>query len=118
MMNRQRGLGLLRNIFVVFMLIAGVALAFKLVPPYTEYFMIKQIFKSLTVNPGLKELQADRSALYTELKRHTTVGNVTTIKIEDIDISATAISARYSVRLHLFGNISLLLEFYPSSAAN
>lgn len=113
-MKNQHGLGITGYIFVLFMLSMGALLVFKLFPPYTEYFMIQREFKNLTVNPGLQDGKALKSAF----QRYAGINNVTGINADDIEISNTAVSAKYSVKVPLFGNIDLLLEFNPSSAVD
>lgn len=113
-MKNQHGLGITGYIFVLFMLSMGALLVFKLFPPYTEYFMIQREFKNLTVNPGLQDGKALKSAF----QRYADINNVTGINADDIEISNTAVSAKYSVKVPLFANINLLLEFNPSSAVD
>ncbi len=110
-MKEQRGLSVIGYILLLSM---GALLAFKLIPPYTENFMIQRIFKKLAVNPGFQ----DGNALRTAFQRYAEIDSVTNINADDLEISKTAISAKYSVKVPLFGNINLLLEFKPSSAVN
>ena len=111
-MKRQHGLGTMGNIFVLLLLAMGVLLVFKMVPPYMEYFTIQRIFRSLAVNPGLQDGKEVKRAF----ERSADIDNVTAINKEDIEISNVAVSANYRVKVPLFGNINLLLEFNPSSA--
>ena len=113
-MKNQHGLGIIGYIFVLFLLSMGALLVFKLFPPYTEYFTIQRIFKNLAVNPGLQ----DGKALKNAFQRYADIDNVTGINADDIEISNTAVSAKYSVKVPLFANINLLLEFNPSSAVD
>ena len=110
-MKKQRGLSVIGYIVLLSM---GALLVVKLAPPYTEYFMIQRIFKKLVVNPGLQ----DGKALKNAFQRYADMDSVTRINADDIEISNTAISAKYSVKVPLFGNINLLLEFNPSSAVD
>jgi uncharacterized protein DUF4845 len=108
-MKKQRGLSLIGYIVLV-SLCALVGI--KLFPPYTEYFMIQRIFKKLVVDPGLKDGKAVRSAF----ERHADMDHVTAIKGDDLDVSNTGISAKYSVKVPVVANVNLLLEFNPSTA--
>lgn len=111
-MKKQYGLSSMGQLFVVFLLIMGALLIFKLFPPYTEYFTIQRIFKGLAVNPGLQDGKAVKRAF----ESRAIVDNVTVINKDDIEISSVAVSAKYRVVVPLFGNINLLLDFNPSSA--
>jgi uncharacterized protein DUF4845 len=110
-MNKQRGLSLIGYIVLVSLC---ALLAAKMFPAYTEYFMIQRIFKKLVVDPGLKDSKALRSAF----QRYADMDSITGIKADDLDVSNTSISASYSVKVPLVGNVNLLLEFNPSIAAN
>jgi Tfp pilus assembly protein PilE len=110
-MKKQRGLSLIGYIVLVSLC---ALLAVKLFPAYTEYFMIQRIFKALVVDPGLKDVKALRRAF----ERFAEIDNITGIKADDIEVSSTAISAQYSVKVPLIANVNLLLEFNPSTAAN
>lgn len=111
-MSRQHGLGTLGNLFVLLILFMFLLLGLKSIPPYIEYFSIQRIFKSLSVNPGLDDAKAVKRAF----DRNATIENITAITPDDIEVSPVAVSAHYRVRVPLFGNVSLLLEFSPSSA--
>ena len=113
-MKNQHGLSALGLIFVMFVLGMSALLVFKLFPAYTEYFMIQKTFKNLTVNPGLQDGKEVKNAF----RSNAIVNNITGIDENDIEITNTSISARYSVRVPLFGNVSLVLEFNPSATVN
>lgn len=113
-MKNQQGLSPIGFIFVVFLLGMGTLLAFKLFPVYTEYFMIQRTLKNLTVNPGLQDVKAVRGAF----QRYAIVNSVSGLDENDLEISRTEISAKYSVRVPLIANISLFIEFNPSASVD
>ena len=116
--GRQRGIGFVGFIMiaagVVFAAIAGM----KLVPPYMHSAQIAEIFKSIATDPLM------RGATITDVKesysKRANINYITDITAEDIDIDKVngqwVLSASYSVKVPVAGNITLLLEFNPSSS--
>ena len=119
-MSNQRGVTLSGLILVLFLLIMGALLGFKLFTPYSQYFTIQKVFKSLAANPELKS--GNRKDVLGAWSRYATVENISTISGDDIEVGRegndVVISASYSVRVPLFANISLLIDFNPTSASS
>jgi hypothetical protein len=117
-MKKQRGLTLtgmiLTSIGVVLMLI----LAFKLVPVYLEYQTVQRLFKSMADDPQLRK--ANRGELERSWYARTSIDNVKSLPAENIEYThesdgSLTITAEYSVKVPLFRNINLLVDFKPSS---
>jgi hypothetical protein len=105
---------ILVSIVVVLMLILG----FKLVPVYLEYQTVQRIFKSMSEDPQLRK--ATRSALDTSWYARTSVDNVKNLPAENIEYNketdgSLTITAEYEVKVRLFGNVGLYIDFHPSS---
>jgi hypothetical protein len=113
--RRQRGLG-----FFTFLLVGAAVvflglLGFRLVPLYVEYFAIKKVMNQVVLSA------ADRSPI--ELRRDfdlkASADYVTSLRGGDLDITKeggqVVISAAYSAKVPLGGNLSLLVEFTPST---
>ena len=119
-MKKQRGFGPGEFIVAIFLLVVGALLAFKLLPPYIEYYMIQQTFKKLAASPELRG--ANRKEIATAFNRHATIENISAIAGDDIDFSKNGVvitlSARYQVKVPLIANIALLFDFNPTSAPN
>ena len=84
-----------------------------------EFFTIQKNFKAIVANPELKA--ATRKEILAAFDRYRIIDNTTAITGEDIEVTKDGanivISASYSVKVPLVSNISLLLDFAPSSAA-
>lgn len=118
-MNKQRGIGLTGLIVGVVVLVMGALLGFKLFTPYTEYFTIQKTFKSLTQNPALRS--GNRTEILSAYRRYTQIDSITAIGEDDIEVTKDGntfvLSASYSVKVPLVANLSLVIDFAPSSAS-
>ena len=118
--SRQRGLSMIGFLFMAVVLVMIAMLAMKLVPAYIEYFSVKKILSTMGQESGLKsESNAD---IRNDFARRADVGYVTVVKPEDIVIdrhgSVPVISADYTYRTKLVGNVSLVVDFSASSDPN
>lgn len=118
-MRKQAGISLSGFMVVLVGLGLVALLGFKAGPPYMEAATIQKIFKSLAANPELKS--APTKDIASAFDRARSIDNVTTVTGADIEVSKDGanlvISASYSVKVPLVSNVSLLLDFAPSSAA-
>lgn len=115
---RQRGLGFVGFIMVAAGIIFVAILGMKLVPPYIHSAQIAQIFRTMVSDPAMQG--ASIKDIKDSYNKRANIDYITDITAEDIDISKAdgqlSISANYSVKIPLAGNITLLLEFNPSSS--
>jgi hypothetical protein len=118
-MKKHQGMSLVGLIVVAFLVLMGVLLVFKLIPPYTEYFTIQKTFKNIANNPDFSN--ATPAAIQSAFWRYADVNYITVIKGDDIKVTKIGtqalLSASYTVKVPLFANISLLLDFNPTSDA-
>jgi hypothetical protein len=116
-MKKQRGVTLSGFIFVAVVLIFVLLLGFKLFKPYTEYFAIQKTFKELSLNPEVKN--GSRQDAMNAWAPRSLIENITAISGDDIEINKegneVTLSAAYTVKVPLFKNISLVIDFTPSS---
>ncbi|MBI5889169.1 MAG: DUF4845 domain-containing protein [Nitrosomonadales bacterium] len=115
---RQRGIGFLGIVLIAAGVILAAILGMKVVPAYVHSAQMAQIFRTIASDPAMQ------NASVREIKdsyiRRANVNYITDITAEDIEISKEdgrlSLSTSYSVRIPLVGNITLLLEFNPSSS--
>jgi hypothetical protein len=104
-------------ITVVVLVLAGVSLM-NLIPAYIQNQTIKSKFIEVAHDSELQN--ASEAAIRVAYRKRVTVSDITAIKPDDIDVTkdekGIILSASYSVKIPLAGNISLLLEFNPTSA--
>lgn len=116
--HKQRGVGFVGFIGIAAALIFVAILGMKMVPPYIKNAQIAQIFRTIVGDPGMQ------SASVGEIKeayaKRAGINYITDPTADDISIEKEdgrlKLSASYSVRIPLIANITLLLEFNPSSS--
>lgn len=114
----QNGLSFVGFIFAAILVVLVGISALKLIPAYVQNAQIKTIFVAIANDPGMQG--ADIPAIRVAFDKRASIDNVNAIKAEDIKIvnvgNKLVLSADYFVMLPLVGNVSLYLEFNPTSA--
>lgn len=117
--NKQHGVSLEGFLVVVVVLIFVAFAGMKVIPSYLDDYTIKKKFNEVAHDPDLKNATVHDIRQSFIARVQTT--NITAIKADDIEVAKDAdgitLSASYSVKIPLFGNASLMLEFNPSSTA-
>lgn len=115
---KQRGITL-GGFIMVLALLGGLAIfSMKLIPAYMENGKVQKAFDAITHDPAMQTASVAeiKDSFY---KRAITMDSVTGVSTEDIVISreggSLALSASYSKKIPLAGNVSLLIEFNPSA---
>ncbi|MHB1187698.1 DUF4845 domain-containing protein [Thiobacillus sp.] len=120
MKSQQRGLTMFGFLFVAVVLVFVAMLAMKLVPAYIEFFSVKKILATMGQESELRS--KSNAEIRSDFSRRANVGYVTVVKPEDISIDrrggAPVISADYTFRTKLVGNVSLVVDFSASSDPN
>jgi hypothetical protein len=105
-------------IFGAFVLVLVSIPLIKLVPAYLQDIQIKNVFVSIAHDPEMQK--ATPRDIQAAFGKQATMDNITAIKATDIEMSSEDgklfLSANYSTKIHVGGNISLYLEFNPTSA--
>lgn len=114
----QRGLGFSGFIFGAFLLIMASLIGMKLIPAYMQYAKIKNTFVVIATDPELQK--ASPRDIRLSFSKRADIDNIDAIKPEDIEIASDegslVLSASYFVKVPLVANISLYLDFNPTSA--
>lgn len=104
---------------MVLALLGGLAIfSMKLIPAYMENAKIQKAFDAITHDPAMQAASVAeiKDSFY---KRANTMDNVSSVTQNDIVIGKEGgnltLSASYSAKIPVAGNVSLLLEFNPSS---
>ena len=115
---QQRGLSFGGFIITAFLVVVCAIFGFRLIPAYIQAATIKNTFVSIAHDPDMQN--ATPQAIKESFAKHSSIDDITAIKASDIDISSDGgtpvLSASYTVKIPMAGNISLLLDFNPSSA--
>lgn len=117
-MRKQKGVSLSGLLFWSVILVFVALLGFKVGPPFAEYFSIKQQFKAIANDPNMRT--GTRKDIETSFYNRAVIENIRAITPQELeiakDVDGVVISAAYSVRVPLFGNVSVCMDFFPSSA--
>ena len=116
-MKKQRGVTLTGLLIVSGVLILVLLLGFKLFKPYSEYFSIIKVFKTLAQKPEVREgTRRDFTAAWASYAQ---IENISAIAGDEVELTKDGnriiISATYQVKVPLFTNYTLLVDFNPTS---
>ncbi len=115
---KQRGLSFFDFIMLAVALVIVAILGMKLVPAYIHSAQISQIFREIVADPAMRG--APVKDIEMSYRKRASIEDINDLRVEDIEIEqdggSLRLSANYSVKIHLAGNITLLLEFNPSSS--
>lgn len=116
--KHQRGISMVGFIFGAFALIIVAVFGMKLVPSYLHSSQIGEIFHEIANDPAMRE--ASEREIMESFRKRASVNDINDLQPEDIVIDRDGgnlrLSASYSIKVHLAGNVTLLLEFNPSSS--
>jgi hypothetical protein len=117
-MRKQDGVTLTGFIFVSIIVVFALLVCFKLAPAYFEYYSIQKQFKAVANDPNVRT--GTRREIEGAFAARQSIENITSIGPGDIQIAkeggAVVLSAEYSVKVPLAGNLSACMDFNPSSA--
>ena len=112
-MKRQRGVTFVGMIFIAGLIVFGAIVCLKLVPAYIEYATVKNHLRELANGPeGRGGTAAD---IITGFRKRTQVDDIQSVTSDDLTIekdgSETLITATWSKKIKMFGNVSACLDF-------
>lgn len=117
MNKRQLGLSFSGFLLGAFFLVLVILLGLKLIPPYLQNAEINKLFTSISNDPEMQK--ASMRDIRASFSRRALIDNITVIKAEDIDIDNSSgkpvLTASYSVKTPLAGNLSLYIDFNSAS---
>jgi len=115
--NKQLGISFSGFIMVAFVVIIVAILGMKTIPSYVHSAQIASIFKAIVADTEMRS--ASEKEILESYRKRAEINGIADLKGEDILIdkedNSLTLSANYSVKVPLAGNVTLLLEFNPSS---
>lgn len=118
MSAKQCGLSFVSFIIGAFLLVLFSIGGLKVIPAYMQNEQIKNIFSHIANDPDMKK--SSKNDILMSFTKRASIENITAIKADDIDIAKDGdrliLSASYPYKIPLAGNISLCMDFSPSSA--
>lgn len=115
---QQRGITFGAFIFGAFLLVVVGIFGLRLIPAYMQDAQIKNVFNAIVHDPDMQK--ASPHDIRASFDKRASIDNISAIKAEDIEITADhgrlVLSASYYVKIPLGGNVSLYLDFNPTSS--
>jgi len=116
-MRKQRGITLSGMIVTLGLLGFVGVMAAKLLPSYLEYYAIKKIFASMEQAGDLKGTVKD---IRNSFEKRNAIEDVKAVRPEDLEIGKdggeTVVTATWSKRVEMVGNLSACLDFVVTTA--
>jgi hypothetical protein len=117
--DSQRGLGFFGFIQGALILVLVSLAGMKLIPLYIQDAGIKKLLVAITSDPDMQK--ASVHDIRASFNKRASIDSITVIKGEDIEMDTSTgkliLSSSYAVKVPLAGNVSLCLDFNPSSAS-
>lgn len=117
--RQQRGLGFSGFMVGAVILVLASVTGLKLIPAYMENAKIKNTFVVIATDPEMQK--ASPRDIRVSFEKRADIEDIKAIKSEDIEIAndegRLVLSASYAVKVPLAGNLSLYMDFNPSSAS-
>jgi hypothetical protein len=115
-MKKQRGIGFLGIFFICMVIVLGSIAGMKIVPAYLEYFAVKDSIKK--VKESGANTVADIQRAY---DKQANINNIKAISATDLDIvrgdtGDSEISFAYPVKIHMFNNVFVCIDFAATTA--
>lgn len=110
--SKQKGISILGFMLIAALVVFFVMIGFRMMPAYIEYYSVqKALEQSLTDTKDLNSQAEIRSAF----QKRADAGYIESVTGKDIEIAKTrnevTVSASWTRKLHLAGNVSLFLDF-------
>ena len=113
---RQRGLSMMGFLFVAAVVLVSALIAFRVVPAYIEYFSVQKALQgALNDSPDLSKADVRR-----RVERRIGAEYIDSVYASEVEVTksnnVTTASVSWQNKLHLVGNVSLLLDFEASAS--
>lgn len=117
-MRGQRGVTITGFLVWAVLGIVVLLVGFKVGPAYFEAMSIQKQFEAIVADPSTRG--ASRKDIEVKFSNRSSIEDIRSIQPSDIEVTKDGdrviLSASYSVRVPLFGNVSACLDFNPTTA--
>jgi hypothetical protein len=114
---RQSGITMIGFLFVAAVFLSLAIIGFRVLPSYIEYFSVEKILHQ--VLDGARD-GATLAEVRRDFDRKSGADYIESVRPSDLELTKQGneitLSAAWTKTLHLFGNVSLLLEFEASAS--
>lgn len=116
-MKKQSGVGALGLVFILLGIAFVTLLVLKLAPVYLENWSIKKVLSAMQKDPEVANMSPKE--IRASFDRRASIDNIQAVKGEDLDINrdagVTSIQAAYAVKVPLFANVNVCIDFKESA---
>ena len=114
-MKNERGVTLIGMLVICIIIVLVAIGGLKIAPAYIEYFKVKKAVSAIATTSAGSTVADVRAAF----DRRAAIDDIDVIGARDLEITKEGnelvVSANYSKRIPLFGNISVVIDFSASS---
>lgn len=115
---QQRGFSFSTFIVSAVLFVVIAIFTLKMIPVYMENGKVQKAFDAMVKDPALQNATTEEIKMAFQ-KRANVMDSVTIVQEQNLEIfkegNQLSISAKYNVKVPLFSNVSLLIEFNPSA---
>lgn len=112
-MNKIRGVSFLGILLWVVIVIFGALVLIQLVPPYIDYYQVKDSLDVLAKDPSTPQMSKPR--IREMFSRRLQVNNIKNVDPNKLEIEnkqgKTWLTIQYETRVHVLGNVDAVLKF-------
>jgi hypothetical protein len=117
MKHQQRGVTFVGMIFIAGLIVFGAIIGIKLVPAYIEYATVVNHLRELARSPEARS--GTPRDLISAFNKRAQVDDIRSVTSEDLEVTKegdqVVLTAAYSTKIKLFGNLSACIDFVASS---
>jgi hypothetical protein len=116
-MKRQRGVTFVGMIFIAGLIVFAAIIGLKLIPAYIEYATVVNHLREIARSPDARG--ASPKEIQSMYGKRAQIDNISVVTPTDLEIEKdgenVVISANYSTKIKLFGNLSACIDFAATS---
>ncbi len=109
----MQGITFLGILFVAFFVILSALVAMSLVPPYVQFYEVKDALDQLSSDPKVSHMT--KAQVKNLFERKLQVNSINNIKGENLEVEKNdgkmILNLHYEVRVHVIANIDAILNF-------
>jgi hypothetical protein len=117
-MKRQRGVTFVGMVFIAGLIVFGAIMGLKLVPAYIEFATVQNHLRELAQGPEARS--GNPRDLQVAFAKRAQIDDLQVVTGDDLVVEKSGndvvITASYSTKIKLFGNLSACIDFEASSA--
>jgi len=117
MKRQQRGVTFVGMVFIAGLIVFGAIVGIKLVPAYIEYATVTNHLRELARSPEARS--GTPRDLLVAFNKRAQVDDIRSVTGEDVEVTRdgteVVLTAAYSTKIPLFGNLSACIDFVATS---